>query len=184
MAHTSYDTPDAYWSYLTRYPRGAHAADAHRRLAFLRVSLEPPPQFSAIDYDVPAPLPEEIIYVERPVLFFGDPAYDFLPPPPLPAIFLPPPPPEFIELPPPPLPVAVFDLPTPVYTPVPVWVRPPRYVQPPPPNNVIFVNIHNKVVIDKAAKTFTVTERSGHTRTMRPASAMFPEPARPGRRAG
>ena len=47
------DTPDAYWSYLTRYPRGAHAADAHRRLAILRVSLEPPPQFSAIDYDVP-----------------------------------------------------------------------------------------------------------------------------------
>ena len=97
------DTPDAYWSYLTRYPRGAHAADAHRRLAFLRVSLEPPPQFSAIDYDIPAPPPEEIIYVERPVLFFGDPAYDFSPPPPPPAIFLPPPPPEFMTLPPPPL---------------------------------------------------------------------------------
>src|SRR5262249_49278901 len=29
------DTPAAYWSYLRRYPQGPHAADAHRRLAFL-----------------------------------------------------------------------------------------------------------------------------------------------------
>ena len=29
------DTPDAYWSYLRRYPRGPHAADARRRLAIL-----------------------------------------------------------------------------------------------------------------------------------------------------
>ena len=29
------DTPEAYWSYLRRYPRGPHAADARRRLAIL-----------------------------------------------------------------------------------------------------------------------------------------------------
>jgi uncharacterized caspase-like protein len=31
----SIDAPNAYWSYLRRYPRGPHAADARRRLAFL-----------------------------------------------------------------------------------------------------------------------------------------------------
>jgi uncharacterized caspase-like protein len=29
------DTPDAYWSYLRRYPQGPHAWDARRRLAIL-----------------------------------------------------------------------------------------------------------------------------------------------------
>src|SRR2546423_1460169 len=62
------DTPQAYWSYLRRYPRGAHAADAHRRLAILAASLEPPPAFAAIDYDVPPPPPDEVVYVSRPVL--------------------------------------------------------------------------------------------------------------------
>ena len=38
------DTPDAYWSYLRRYPRGPHAADARRRLAILSAALEPPPR--------------------------------------------------------------------------------------------------------------------------------------------
>ena len=37
------DTPDAYWSYLRRYPRGPHADDARRRLAILSAALEPPP---------------------------------------------------------------------------------------------------------------------------------------------
>ena len=35
------DTPEAYWSYLRRYPRGPHAWDARRRLAILTVPLEP-----------------------------------------------------------------------------------------------------------------------------------------------
>src|SRR5262249_21400009 len=59
------DTPAAYWSYLRRYPNGAHAADARRRLAFLSAAFEPPPSFTVIDYDVPPPPPDEIIYVER-----------------------------------------------------------------------------------------------------------------------
>jgi uncharacterized caspase-like protein len=47
------NTPDAYWSYLDRYPRGPHAADARRRLATLAAAEEPPPSFSPIVYDVP-----------------------------------------------------------------------------------------------------------------------------------
>src|SRR6202048_1701306 len=34
------DTPQAYWSYLRRYPRGPHAWDARRRLAILTAPLE------------------------------------------------------------------------------------------------------------------------------------------------
>lgn len=35
----SVDTPPAYWSYLRRYPRGSHANDARRRLAYLTAAL-------------------------------------------------------------------------------------------------------------------------------------------------
>ena len=160
------DTPAAYWSYLRLYRDGPHVGDCYRRLAFLHASLEPPVDFSVVDYDVPPPPPEELIYVRQLVIFFGDPSYDLPLPPPIPASFLPPPAPEFIELLPPPPPPEPFMLPAPVYTPVPDWVRPPDYVQPPPANNVIFANIHNKVVIDRAGNTFTVTERGGHTRTL------------------
>src|SRR5258705_884412 len=67
------DTPQAYWSYLRRYPRGPHAGDPRRRLAILTAELEPPPSFAVSDYDVPPPHPDEIVYVERPVLYFSDP---------------------------------------------------------------------------------------------------------------
>ncbi len=49
------DTPQAYWSYLRRYPRGPHAGDARRRLTILTAALEPPPSFAVMDYDVPPP---------------------------------------------------------------------------------------------------------------------------------
>ncbi|MEO6382062.1 MAG: caspase family protein [Nitrobacter sp.] len=141
------DTPDAYWSYLRRYPRGPHAADARRRLAILAAVLEPPPTFAMIDYDVPPPPPDEIVYVDRPVLMFSDPEFDFAPPPPPPLFFLPPPPPDFVVLEPPPPPVGLFFLPTPLFVPIPAYVSAPTYVQP-PPNNIIFTNIHNTTVIN------------------------------------
>src|SRR5262249_57293291 len=75
------DTPEAYWSYLRRYPRGPHAWDARRRLAILTAPLEPPQTFAVVDLDIPPP-PEEIVYVDRPVFYFGDPEFAFLPPPP------------------------------------------------------------------------------------------------------
>ena len=141
------DTPNAYWSYLQRYPRGPHATDARRRLAILTAPLEPPPSFDVIDYDVPPPPPEEFIYVDRPVLAFGDPEFDFVPPPPAPVYYLPPPPDDFVILEPPPPPIGLFILPQPIFVPIPIYVRAPRYVAP-PPNNIIFANIHNRAVIN------------------------------------
>jgi uncharacterized caspase-like protein len=141
------DTPTAYWSYLRRYPGGWHAADARRRLAILTAPLDPPPSFAMIGYDVPPPPPDEMAYVDRPVMYFGDPEWGFAPPPPPPVFFLPPPPPDFVVLTPPFGAVGLFILPQPVFVPMPVFCRPPVYVAP-PPNNVIFNNIHNTTVIN------------------------------------
>jgi len=185
------NTPPAYWSYLRRYPQGPHAADAHRRLAFLSAAFEPPPAFTAMAYDLPPPPPEEIVYIRRPVLMFDDPVFAFAPPPPPPVIFLAPPPPEFVLLPPPPPPVGIFVLPMPIYRPVPVWVRPPVYVAPPPPNNVIYTNVHNTVVINNVTRTVTITNPAGQTQTVPPpapqpvasspgAAPAAPAPAAPG----
>jgi uncharacterized caspase-like protein len=167
------DSPPAYWSYLRRYPQGPHAADAHRRLAYLAAAFEPPPSFTAMAYDLPPPPPEEIVYIRRPVLIFDDPVFAFAPPPPPPVIFLAPPPPEFVVLAPPPPPVGIFVLPMPVYRPVPVWVRPPAYVAP-PPNNVIYNNVHNTVVVNNVTNTVTITNPSGQTQTVPPSVAMAP----------
>jgi uncharacterized caspase-like protein len=171
------DTPAAYWSYLRRYPEGPHCWDARRRLAFLRAAFDPPPRFALLAYDLPPPPDEEIVFVRRPFLVFDDPEFGFAPPPPAPILFLAPPPPEFVILPPPPPPVGLFVLPMPVYRPVPVWVAPPRYVAAPPPNNVIFNNVHNTVVVNNVTNTVTVTNRSGQTTTMAPPAAA---PAQPG----
>ena len=141
------DTPQAYWSYLDRYPRGPHAYDARRRLAILAAALAPPPSFVRVIYDVPPPPPDETIYVDRPVLYFSDPVFAFVPPPPPPVYFLPPPPPDFIILAPPPPPMGLFVLPTPLFVAIPIYVSPPAYVAR-PPNNVIFANIHNTTVIN------------------------------------
>ena len=165
------DTPPAYWSYLRRYPRGAHADDARRRLAFLSAAFEPPPTFAVVDYDVPPPPPDEIIYVERPVLVFDDPEFAFAPPPPPPVIFLPPPPVYFVDLPPPPPPVIAFVLPIPEYRPVPLWVRPPPQIAP-PPANIIYNNIHNQVVINNTTNMVTITNPQGQAQTVTPAAAV------------
>ncbi|MGY4473169.1 caspase family protein [Bradyrhizobium sp. USDA 3364] len=141
------DTPDAYWSYLRRYPHGPHAYDARRRLAYLSAALEPPAQFTALDYDVPPPPPDEVVYVDRPVLYYSDPVFDFAPPPPPPVFFLPPPPPDFVVLPPPPPPIGLYVLPTPMFVAMPAYVAAPAYVVP-PQNNIVFNNIHNTTVIN------------------------------------
>ncbi|TPO05361.1 peptidase C14 caspase catalytic subunit p20 [Mesorhizobium sp. CU2] len=150
------DTPEAYWSYLDRYPHGPHAWDARRRLEHFEAALEPPPSFAMIAYDVPPPPPEEIVYVDRPVLYFDDPDYDFAPPPPVAVVFLPPPPPGFVVLAPPPPPVGIFVLPTPVFVPLARWINPPHDIVP-PPDNIIFNNIHNTTVINNT----TINENQG-----------------------
>jgi uncharacterized caspase-like protein len=94
------NTPDAYWSYMRRYPRGPHYFDARRRLGPFSVSLEPPPRFNVYDFQgLPPPPDDEYVIVDRPALFFDGP--DYAPAPPPPPEFLPPPPAEFRRLPPP-----------------------------------------------------------------------------------
>jgi uncharacterized caspase-like protein len=165
--HRTYreDTPDAYWSYLDRYPNGPHAWDARRRLRYLSAQIEPPPSFSPIEYDVAPPSPDEIDIVERRELLFADPDLGFEPPPRAPIFYLPPPPPDFIVLAPP-IPVyEEFVLPVPVFVPIARWCEPPRYVAP-PPDNVIFNNIHNKVVVNNTVNSTTIssatTQSNGH----------------------
>jgi len=137
------DTPEAYWSYLGRYPHGPHVWDANRRLEHFEATLEPPPSFLMIDYDVPPPTPPEIVYVDRPVLYFDNTHFGYAPPPPV--LFLPPPSPDFVTLAPPRLSVDRYVLPAPAYIPVPGWVEPAHGISP-PENNIIFNNIHNTVV--------------------------------------
>lgn len=88
----------AYWSYLERYPSGPHAADAVRSLARMGATTMPPPKFARIDYDIPPPLPDELEYIERPMLILSDPALGFEPPPAISADFLGPPPQELMNL--------------------------------------------------------------------------------------
>jgi uncharacterized caspase-like protein len=127
------DTPPAYWSYLRRYPRGPHSWDARRRLGMLGASIDSPPDFAMFDFGVPPPPPDELTFVDQPVLIFGGPG--FAPPPRPREFFLPPRPREFAVLPPPPPPRERFMLPTPAA--VPMFARPPRSVavrpQPPGP---------------------------------------------------
>jgi len=154
------DSPNAYWSYLRRYPRGPHVGDARRRLAQLAAAYDPPPSFEMIDYDVPPPPEDEIIYVDRPVVVFDDPVFGFVPPPPPPVYFLPPPPPDFVVLAPPVIIAEPYALPVPVFVPIPVWQQPPPYIAP-PPNNVIFANIHNQVIVDNSTNNFVVKDTGG-----------------------
>jgi uncharacterized caspase-like protein len=154
------DSPQGYWSYLRRYPRGAHAADCRRRLVQLAAALEPPPRFVVIDYDVPPPPPDEVVYYERPVIVFDDPFFGFAPPPPPRIYILAPPPPEFVVLEPPPPVYGAYILPVPVFVPVPVYVSAPAYVAP-PPNPIIFNNIHNTVIVNNTTNVVTITKPNG-----------------------
>ncbi|TPL07450.1 peptidase C14 caspase catalytic subunit p20, partial [Mesorhizobium sp. B2-4-14] len=52
-----------------------------------------------------------------------------------------------VVLPPPPPPIGIFVLPTPALVTLQAWVNPPRDIYP-PPNDVIFNNIHNTTIIN------------------------------------
>ena len=84
------NTPEAYWTYLERYPGGMYAFDAERRLRRLSAGLRPPSGFRGLEFiDVPPPLagePTGLIEV-----------YPAAPPP----RFLGPPPAFMVGLPPP-----------------------------------------------------------------------------------
>ncbi len=154
------DTPEAYWSYLRRYPRGPHVADARRLLAMSAAALEPPPAFQPVDMGYPPPPPEEIVYLNGPELYFDNPAFGFPPPPPPPDYFLPPPPPDFVLLAPPYVIYDPYVLPVPMFVPVPVYIQTPAYIAP-PPNNVIFENLHNSVMVDRASNNLVIKNPEG-----------------------
>jgi uncharacterized caspase-like protein len=120
------NTPPAYWSYLRRYPNGPHVWDARRRLAMLGSPLEPAGDFALFDFGVPPPPPDELGFVDQPILIFEGPG--FLPPPPPPLFFMPPRPRYFAALPPPPPARERFRLPAPAGPAVPAFVRPPANV--------------------------------------------------------
>src|SRR5439155_2947568 len=126
------NVPDGYWSYLARYPGGAHAADARRRLAQLGAAIAPPAKFAMMEYDVPPPLPDELEFVERTALLFNDPAFAFESPQPSPAYFLEPAPPELLALAPPDAPSEAYVLPAPSFVSLPSYVDVPAYVVAPP----------------------------------------------------
>ncbi|MEA2860133.1 MAG: hypothetical protein QOC72_2172, partial [Methylobacteriaceae bacterium] len=115
--------PEAYWTYIRRYPRGPHIADARRRLALISAPLDPPPQFAFFEYDVPPPPPDEVVIIDqRRTYFFDDPAY--APPPPAPVLLLGPRERERdYYVPPPPPPTSRGFLPIPVGVPMP-YARP------------------------------------------------------------
>ena len=153
---------EAYWSYLQRYPEGAHVADAQRRLARLAAAFDPPPAFVQLDYDVPPPPPDEVAYLDQPAIVFDGPG--FSPPPPMPVEFLPPPPPVFVVLEPPPPPIGPFFLPAPPLPFVSVdasvgfgvgvdsgfglFVSAPAFVVLPPPPVIQQININNTIIIN------------------------------------
>jgi uncharacterized caspase-like protein len=147
----SINTPEAYWSYLRRYPQGAHGADAERRLARLAAAYDPPASFVPMAFaDVEPPPPDEVAYLRQPAVVFDGPG--FLPPPPVPDFFCPPPPPEFVALAPPPPPIGAFFLPVPV---VPLivgprpWARPPAFVQAPPRSPIQQITINNATITNQ-----------------------------------
>jgi uncharacterized caspase-like protein len=143
------DTPEAYWSYLDRYPNGPHAWDARRRLAYLTAPLDPPPRYVVYDYGLPPPPPDEIIIIERrSVVYFADPYWRFAPLAVVPLLFLPPRPPPMFFRPPPP-PSGRYMLSAPAYVPLARFVRPPLHVAA-PQNNNLFQHIRNRTPVPPA----------------------------------
>jgi uncharacterized caspase-like protein len=160
----SLNTREAYWSYLERYPQGAHVADCERRLARLAAAYDPPPAFVPMAFDdIPPPPPDEVVYLTQPQVVFEDPV--FVPPPPVPDFFCPPQPPEFVDLPPPPPPIGAFFLPAPVVpffdAPQP-WVRPPVFVVAPPRPPIQRITINNTTIINN--NTTIIDRRPGDGR--------------------
>lgn len=96
------DNDRAYWTYLKRYPKGAHAADAENRLTRLSAPIMPPPSFDEMVYaDVPPPPPEELTVYDEVVV---DDGWHALPPPVAYPAYVPPPPVAIVDLEPPPPP--------------------------------------------------------------------------------
>ncbi len=85
------NSPEAYWTYMQRYPDGMYVFDARRRLRRLAAGDRPPPGFRMIEFDdVPPPIAGEPTRL-----------YDVYPAAPPPRRYLAPPPAFIVGLPPP-----------------------------------------------------------------------------------
>lgn len=122
------DRPNAYWSYLKRYPHGPHVADARRRLAELTAALEPPAVYDDYAYDIAPPPSDEIVYIDRPYIVFDDPYYDFAPPPPPVYVIFDD---DYEDYAPPPPPPGPFFLPFPIFHHEPPFSHRPHNVEAP-----------------------------------------------------
>jgi uncharacterized caspase-like protein len=160
------NVPDAYWSYLERYPRGAHVADARRILTHLGATVAPPSRFVRVEYDVPPPLPDELEYIERTVLVFDDPVFGLEPPRQSPVYFLEPQPPEFLNLSSPAVPSEAYVLPAPMLVSLPVYIEVPADVVAPP----------SSFISDSARKTL-VTNNTNDSPTKSDGEAVSPSSA-------
>jgi hypothetical protein len=109
------NSPDAFWTYLERYPDGIYTFDARRRLRRLAAGDRPPPGWRMMEFaDVPLPLVGEPVGI-----------ITILPPAPPPPRYLAPPPAFIVGLPPPPPPGGrggLWRRPQPVF---PVIIAPP-----------------------------------------------------------
>ena len=112
-------TPEAYWTYLRHYARGAHAEEARYRLSLLNAPYTPPATFYEEEYDIPPPPVAEVTEYLIPY----DRWYALPPPPPPPILILPAPVIEFYRLAPP-RPTAVAVLPVPAAVPPPERIIP------------------------------------------------------------
>jgi uncharacterized caspase-like protein len=168
------NAPDAYLSYLERYPRGPHVADARRLLAREGATIAPPSRFEMLQYEVPPPLPDELEHIERTVLVLDDPAFAFEPPPPSPVYFLEPPPPELLALVPPAAPFGAYILPAPKFVPLPSYVGVPvDVVAPPHPPGVAgdASNLAARLPPSVAPKAALIDSRSPPPPTVNPVAS-------------
>jgi uncharacterized caspase-like protein len=171
------DRPDAYWSYLKRYPDGPHAYEARRRLNDLGAAINPPSATVEYAYDVAPPFEDELYYVaRRRYLYLGDPSFDLIAPPILSLLFMPRRPAYFSNMRSPLLSRGLFMLPTPDYHPVQRGIEQPRYIAPPPPSAVT-VDIHNTIIVNPVTKAPIVTTPAGVVVPLVPPP---PPPAKPG----
>lgn len=171
------NVPDAYWSYLERYPHGPHVASARRLLVHLGATIEPPSKFARMDYDVPPPLPDELEYVERAVLVFDDPALAFESPQPSPVYFLAPSPPEFLDLRPPAASSGAHTLPAPIFLPLPAYVRLPADVLAPKPS--ISSNARETLAIRTAIDVPTTPDERAMPASISPLRTVNPPAVNP-----
>ncbi len=95
------NSPNGFWTYLSRYPNGPHVVDARRRLERLAAAEAPPAEYAPAEYDIAPPPPDEAVYFAN-----GEPVYydaGGAPPDavafyaPAPAWWAPPPPPVYAE---------------------------------------------------------------------------------------